>query len=484
MSIQKHSLIYFLGRLIPGLINFSALAIYSRILTPEEYGIYALAFSTILLLNTIFYQWIRVSLLRLLPSCKNESEKRDLSAYLSVGFVISSFFALIAALCIYLFLYENMKFSKIIIPSLLLLWVYGIFEIGLEFLRSNLKPKSYVFSYNLKSIIALLAGVSFCYLNLGAVGLIYGLLVAILITILTNFNDFIKFFFYDLKRFKWSGFKSILSYGLPFTLTFGMTFIFNFSDRFFINYYLDENATGIYSIGYDFARQSLWVLFTSINLAAFPLAIRTFEKEGEAAAKDKFRSNLILLLLVLVPATSLLMGFAKPLSFIILGAKFSESVAQIIPLISFGTLFLGLKNFYFDQSFQISKKTSLQIVPVVAAAIINIIGNILFIPYFGIMGAVYSALASFFIALVSGIIITNKTFKMPFPKKEVLKIFLSGLILYGLILILNSQIELHIFSLVLASIIFLSIYMILLNFMKITEVKIIVNNLVNIFRGK
>jgi O-antigen/teichoic acid export membrane protein len=437
MSLKKHSLIYFLGRSVPGIINFIAIAIYTRLLSPEEYGVYALAFSTVLLMNTIIYQWIRMSLLRLLPAVKNDRERNELSASLGIGFILSSFVALLTALVFFYLFQDNTTYQNIVFPALLLLWLYGLFEIALEYYRSKLKPKKYVVSFNFKTIIALVLGVVLAYFGFGPTGLIFSLLIAIFLTTILNHKEFLRFFFRQLNHFNAIKFRHVLAYGLPFTLTFGMNFIFNSSDRFFINYFLGESSTGIYAVGYDFARQSLWVLFVAINLGSFPLVIKALEEEGETEVRVKLEENLILLLIVLVPATFGLMVFSDDLVQIFLGNKFSGDVANIVPLIAFGTLILGIKNFYFDQSFQIMKKTTIQVIPVLLAAVINVILNLFIIEWLGLMGAVYSTLVSFVVALVSSILISNKFFKMPFPIVKVLKIFTAGLIMYFFIILLK-----------------------------------------------
>ena len=41
-TLLRHSFIYLFARGVPGVINFLAIAVYTRLLPPEEYGQYAL----------------------------------------------------------------------------------------------------------------------------------------------------------------------------------------------------------------------------------------------------------------------------------------------------------------------------------------------------------------------------------------------------------------------------------------------------------
>src|SRR5690554_2655979 len=66
--LLRHSVLYLLARGVPGIVNFLAVAIYTRVLSPDEYGRYALVLSAVGLFNIIFFQWLGFSLLRFLPA--------------------------------------------------------------------------------------------------------------------------------------------------------------------------------------------------------------------------------------------------------------------------------------------------------------------------------------------------------------------------------------------------------------------------------
>ena len=53
--LLRHSALYLLARGVPGLVNFFAIAIYTRMLSPEEYGRYALVVAGVGLFNVNFF---------------------------------------------------------------------------------------------------------------------------------------------------------------------------------------------------------------------------------------------------------------------------------------------------------------------------------------------------------------------------------------------------------------------------------------------
>jgi len=54
----KHSSIYLLVKLTSGLLAFTALSLYTHLLTPAEYGLYTLLFTGILLIHNVILDWL------------------------------------------------------------------------------------------------------------------------------------------------------------------------------------------------------------------------------------------------------------------------------------------------------------------------------------------------------------------------------------------------------------------------------------------
>src|SRR5690606_30955381 len=70
----KHGAIYLLSRIVPGLVAFASLVVYTRLLSPDEYGVYVLVIATVTLVQAIGFSWLDLSLLRILPAHKSSPE--------------------------------------------------------------------------------------------------------------------------------------------------------------------------------------------------------------------------------------------------------------------------------------------------------------------------------------------------------------------------------------------------------------------------
>jgi O-antigen/teichoic acid export membrane protein len=157
--------------------------------------------------------------------------------------------------------------------------------------------------------------------------------------------------------------------------------------------------------------------------------MNTHQKKGVVEAQVELNKSLILFLLIGIPCSFLFLGAPSEISNMIVGARFAPVVQQMLPWIAIGTLILGVKNFYFDVFFQLENKTLLQVVPVVFAAISNIVINLFIIPAMGLMGAVYSSLVSFLVAFGLSAFLSRQFIQVRFPFWTVFKLVVAGIMM-------------------------------------------------------
>jgi O-antigen/teichoic acid export membrane protein len=428
----RHILSYFVSRGLTGIINFVAIALYTRMLTTADYGGYALIVATAGLVNSIFFQWIRLVILRFLSKYKKEKSEYILLSTLLVGYFIT-LVAFIFALS--LFLLWDVKLFSIILGILFLTISQSIFDIISELLRASLQAKAYGMLSVLKSSFSLGLSLLLINMGLGANGVIVGLTAGSLLSLLA-LHIFLKRKYNQtlllLKRktyFDLNLLKECLKYGLPLTATLSLSFILNQSDRLLLGWMIGKSEAGIYSAAYDLTQQTIIMLMMIVNLASYPLCVRALENEGIEAAQSQVRKGATALLMIAVPATIGIVVLANSISSSILGAEFSRKAADIIPIVAISVLLQGMKSYYFDLSFQLGKKTNLQIWPVFAGGLINIILNLLFIPVYGVKGAVYATLVSYIIAIVLSGIIGRAVLPLSFPLTDFVKITVCAIVM-------------------------------------------------------
>ncbi len=421
----KHSFIYLAARGMPGIITFLAIACYTRLLPPEAYGTYALALAWATLGNAAMFQWIRAGLSRYLSSYQG-----TMATFLytvAAGFIILVGSTALLAVFGMVWLGVHKTSVAVVLLGLLMMWSLAWYELVLEIERAQLRPFRYGKLALCKSVISLLLGAALIYLGQGAVGLLIGTVAGMIIPLLIFYGKEWRTLWGN--RVDWRLFRLFLAYGAPLTVSYTLEFIINSSDRLFLAWFVSKGAAGVYSVGYDLARQTLGLVMMIINIAAFPLAVRAMRDEGMAGAKQQLMQNGTIILLVSLPAAAALSLLAPNVAFIFLGENFREEAARLIPLIALATFLIGLKTYHFDRGFQLGKNTKLQMGVALPAAIVNLGLNVWWIPVWGLMGAAYSTIISYVVALFLSIILGRRIFTVPFPVEDACKIALSALVM-------------------------------------------------------
>lgn len=227
--------------------------------------------------------------------------------------------------------------------------------------------------------------------------------------------------------------NQLCTYGLPLTATFALGFVVNSSDRFLLGWLLNTETAGLYSVGYDLAKNSLGIFMMVVNLAAYPLAVRALEQKGTAAAQEQLCQNATMLIAVGLPVT---FGFAllsPNIAAAFLGPEFRGYAADLMPWVIFGALLAGIKSYYFDLSFQLGRRTIMQVWVTLAAAVLNVALNFWWIPLFGIMGAAYSTVAAFALSLVMSWSLGRRVFPLLFPTGDFFKIALATAVMISVL---------------------------------------------------
>ena len=87
----KSAIIYFAGRVGAALIVLLSISIYTRLLSPAEYGVYALIVSGVTMAYAATMQWLTFSLGRFLPAYPEREEivlSHVAASYLVVALIV------------------------------------------------------------------------------------------------------------------------------------------------------------------------------------------------------------------------------------------------------------------------------------------------------------------------------------------------------------------------------------------------------------
>ncbi len=417
-----HSLLYLLGRLVPGAVSLLALALYTRLLTPNEYGHYALVIAAMGFVNAVCFQWLNLSLGRFLPA--HEHQSQALLSTALTGFLILVLTTGVLGGVLIAGFWSDKTLCWLIVLVVTVSWAQAWFDLNLKIINIRLAPIRYGVLNSVKALLAISLGIVLFYRGWGVVGILIGLIMSLLLTSLFVWKHWNEF---SLRHFDIKLLKDFISYGAPLTLTFMLTIIVDASDRFFLGWIKNAEAVGSYSAAYDLTQQSLGMLMSVIHLAAFPLVLRALEEKGVAEARSQLKKNALMLLAILVPATVGLVILADNIAVVMLGTEFREDASLIITVVALAAFVSGIKSFYVDYSFQLGRKMKGQVWTVMWAALANVGLNLWWIPVYGVAGAAYATLGAFLLGLFFSWYLGRKIFPLPPFPKESYKIFLASI---------------------------------------------------------
>lgn len=409
--ILKDSLAYGIARGVPGIVNFLAVIVFTRLLSPSEYGFYALIIAGVTVSNAVMFQWLRVSLARFYHH-KSVSEASLLACMFWAFLVTASLVGLVAAVYCgvgYYWLGNPIGWVPIAVA---LLWGQAWFELCLELARARLKPKAYGAMTFVRALGFLGLGVALVLAGLNA----YGLLFALLIVLWgTGLWAGITYWREPLRKgvFQPGLLRQALAFGLPLTATFAMGVVVSTMDRFMLGYMQGNGSAGEYAVSYDLAWNIISLLMLVVNLAAYPHLMRAFESVGEEGARTQFEVNGVLLVAVSLPVVIAFSLLIEALAPWLVGAAFQASIVAVVPVVCVAALLKGLKSFYFDQVFHIRGRTSYLVYIMAAAAFSNLLLNLWLIPAYGVLGAAWATVLSFALALGLSAVFSLRQFPVP-----------------------------------------------------------------------
>jgi O-antigen/teichoic acid export membrane protein len=431
---------YLPANILQGVIGFGSLILLTRMLSPQEYGIYALAFGVTSLIHTAVFTWLEASMARFYPA---ESLKDPCAPGL-YGTIYRLFGALVAG---YIFI------------SLLGLRLWGLWLSGLWvwqgqdalILALSLGLFSAIFRSLLKLVqeqrrsqgrVAIAAQIDMAQTSLGflmtmvcvkmglggAAPLLGAGLAAFICLPFVVGKDMALA---SAGTFDPQKAKSYAQYGMPIAVSLILTLGLATVDRFFIAYYLGTEDAGAYHAGYSLASRLLDVIFLWFAAAGSPALVRALESGGVVALQKQAGLQITTMALVLFPAVGGLIMTAPALSTIMIGEALRDKALLVTPMIALGALFSGFNSYYFLQAFTLAKKTRWLSLAIAVPFVANIGLNFALIPMFGLYGAGLAMVLSFALGSLAAILLGQKALPLPFPAWTLAKITACVFVMMG-----------------------------------------------------
>jgi O-antigen/teichoic acid export membrane protein len=165
-------------------------------------------------------------------------------------------------------------------------------------------------------------------------------------------------------------------------------------------------AAGLFAVGYGLGQRAATVAAMLVTAAAFPLAVKSMEQEGSKVAMRQLADNSALLIAILAPSITGIFLLRAEIVHLLIATPFQQVTLAVLPLSALAGSIRSLRAHFVDQAFLLHNRTRLMIVVAAIDAIVTVVLSLVFIRYWGLVGAagatVLAALAAAIVSFAIG----------------------------------------------------------------------------------
>jgi O-antigen/teichoic acid export membrane protein len=396
--LASGSLFYGLGSAAVGALGFLLLPLYSRVLTPSEYGVVAVVASISAVLSLVLPLGLHGSVTRLYFDATSAEHRRRIVGAIWLAMVL---FALAIAVvahavgsAVFGALFPSIPFYPYGALGVWAAFLSTFSRIPLVLLQIEERPREYV---TLTVGTALVTTTITIYLvvvlGLGAAGYLAG-------GVIGSVAAAPAFVATTLRRsdLRWRGdvVRSALAYGTPLVPHALAAWTLELSDRAILQRFVSLAALGVYSLAYQFG-VLMNVVGTAVNNAWTPFVFRRLN-EGRTDAASSL-SQIATYFTAAIGWVGLAIASLSGDAIALLTPPAFHGAIPLAPWIVFGCTIQAL--YYVPGNLVLAKGRTSRLAGVTGvAALTNVSLNLLLVPTFGVIAAAWATFASYEVMLV------------------------------------------------------------------------------------
>jgi O-antigen/teichoic acid export membrane protein len=432
LEMVKSSGIYAIGALMSPLVSLILTPFLAHNLSSTEYGGLSVLYTVVDLVTVITQLGLSPAFFRAYNS--DYDSARDRSGVLATTITLLTLASLPVAIVMMLvatwlseILFNTPAFSMSVVLTAVVIVMENLALPGISWLRAEKRP----FLYSALSTVNLLVVLG---TNIGLVGILHvgvnGALIAkgagfaamivctvpfILLRLAREHNLHLRF---DIM---WS----MLIFGVPTIFSDIAAWVLQLSDRYLLSHFGSLAQTASYSVAYTLGGVLSPVILAPWGLAWVPIMYSIAKREDAPHIfKLVFRwwsSVLLFAAFGLSLLSILVLAILFPPSY--------QAAEPVIPIITLSTMLTGVW-YIFMIGVNIRRKTILEFVYVVIAAVVNLLLNLFFIPSFGAVGAAVSTLLAYILLVIVSYIVNQRIYPVGFEIGSFVLRLAIGIALY------------------------------------------------------
>jgi O-antigen/teichoic acid export membrane protein len=401
--LNTSGLLYLSARAMSAAGNLLAVAIFSRMAGPAEYGHYVFIFAWALIVYGFGAQWIRFAYFGVYHLDRFGEYVASLARLLAAG---------LAAVALVL---AGIGVFGVFEPGFLaavfaLVCGIAIYEAAFEVARTLLNVRGASLAMILRSVLMVGFGSLALALGGGALGLAFALAVAHLIAAAPALATF--------SQVRWSHSSRaaalhIVGYGWPLLLSFGVTAVGQSIDRLLLAHYLGLATLGPYGVVADLLRQSFTVLGEAIILSLVTVAKTQANRGDDDGAAQTLQIAFNACLAAATFGAAFFIVFGDAVLRVVLQPEFVAPMRDLIPIFAIAFAFATMRNFYFAQVIYFTTASYLELIVALLFLGVSTALSLLLVPHYGPHGAAIALMAASIIGCLAFMVLGRRWYRMP-----------------------------------------------------------------------
>jgi O-antigen/teichoic acid export membrane protein len=414
---------YLPSMVVPAIVGMIALPTLTHLFTPDMYGNYTIAMSTVSILSIISTGWLNNSLARFFPLYKKRSEISTFRGTVLKLSIISIISTLLCCVITIYFVKHRVSFGlySFLGIGIILFAMNSFFTLFIAMLRAERKASWYSIFVVWHSISGFcIAIILIIFFDFSIEGMLWGMTISILLSLPILLKAVFENTSLTAGRVLSPISLEMAKYGAPATAIGLLTWVLSIGDRYILEIFRGSLEVGIYSASYAISEKTVLFVVSLFFLAANPIAFRVWEMKGLKQSQNIVENLATYYMLLAAPMVIGVSVLSDPIVNILTGADYHSGYV-IIPIVAVGGFFLGVANI-FSLGLGFHKRTDILMVCYLFGGLLNIVLNLLFVPKYGFVIAAWTTFASYVCMCLFVILFSRSYFRWRFPFLSLAKI--------------------------------------------------------------
>lgn len=402
------------------LIGLGAIAAFTRLMSPEEFGRYALALSASMLAHALLFTWAEAAAFRFFSAARAEKRLADHFATLIALAVALGAIVLVATAALLTFVGVRGDVAALSAFAAGAAVFRFLTRITRESERAAFDVGRYAALETAYLAVGFAAGVALLMrFDLGAAAPFAGLLLAGAIIALIDAPRFIARARGGAPSLQRA--TTYASYGAPLALALALDLGVQTIARFILAHQAGVAELGAYAAAFGLARP-LDIIFIGAGAAFGPLLMNAYDQDGQEAAQAVAAKAFAIFAALAVPAAVGLALVSQPLAALLVGEGLSANAAAAMPWLALGGVFAGFNLYYFSEAFQLTRRTGLRALLMLAPGAVQLTLTLILSQTLGATGAAMAGAAGAACGTLVLMLAGRRLLALPAPMGGLLRI--------------------------------------------------------------